>query len=240
MEHQKIIIVGASSGIGRALANLFATKGHKVGIAGRRTELLEELAATRPDHFYVQTIDVTDTDACPRQLDLLAETMDGIDCIIVSAGGGDVNDSLDFEKEQQMISLNVSGFTCVADWAFRYFKKQGKGHLAAITSVAGMRGSRQAPAYSATKAYQINYLQGLRQKAYKEPATITITDICPGFVDTPAAKSPIRFWVSPIDNAAAQIYEGLRRRKKVIYISRRWGFIAWLYKWIPAILHERM
>src|SRR5690606_38228873 len=140
-----------SSGIGRALASLLASKGHTVGIVGRRTSLLENLAATCPDRFYAQTLDVTDTDACPQQLEELVVAMGGVDILVISAGGGDVNEDLDFEKEQQMIALNVSGFTCVADWAFTYFKSRGIGHLAAITSIAGIRGSRQAPAYSATK-----------------------------------------------------------------------------------------
>lgn len=240
MQHQKIIIIGASSGIGRALATLLVSAGHTVGITGRRTALLEELATTHPANFHVQAFDITDTDTCSAQLDALAMAMGGVDVLVISAGGGDVNETLDFEVEQRMIALNVSGFTCVADWAFTYFKARGQGHLAAITSIAGIRGSRQAPAYSATKAYQINYLQGLRQKAHKEQAAITVTDICPGFVDTPKAKSPVRFWVAPVDKAAKQIYEGLRRRKKVVYITRRWRFIAGLFKWIPAILHERM
>src|SRR5690606_36636031 len=100
--------------------------------------------------------------------------------------------------------------------------------------------SRQAPAYSATKAYQITYLQGLRQKAHREKADIVITDICPGFVDTPAAKSPVRFWVAPVPKAAQQIYRGLRKRRNVVYITTRWRMIAWIYRWLPGWLHERM
>src|SRR3546814_20725024 len=82
--------------------------------------------------------------------------MGGVDIIVISAGGGDTNAALDFGIEQGMIDLNVRAFTQVAAWAFNYFKQRGRGQLAAITSVAGMRGSRQAPGYSATKEYQIN------------------------------------------------------------------------------------
>ena len=240
MRNKKIIIIGASSGIGRALAEILASEGNIVGITGRRTELLQELAATQPERFYVSTFDITDTDTCPAHLNALVAAMGGIDTLIISAGGGDVNEPLDFAVEQKMIALNVSGFTCVADWAFNYFKAKGEGHLAAISSIAGVRGSRQAPAYSATKAYQINYLQGLRQKAHKENASITVTDIRPGFVDTPKAKSPVKFWVAPVDKAAQQISNALRRRTKVVYITKRWRLIDALYRSLPGFLHERM
>lgn len=240
MAERKIIIIGATSGIGRALAEVFADEGHVLGVTGRREALLHEMAAARPSSYRTAAFDVTDMAVCTVRLEALVAAMGGVDTIVVSAGGGDTNAALDFRVEQRMIDLNVQAFTRLADWAFNYFKAQGKGHLAAITSVAGMRGSRQAPGYSATKAYQINYLQGLRQKARRENADIAITDICPGFVDTPAAKSPVRFWVAPVDKAARQIYRGLQNRRSVVYITRRWRLVAFLYRCLPGWLHERM
>lgn len=234
------MVIGASSGIGRALADTLASAGSIVGIAGRREALLHDLAATRPDRYRVHAFDVTEANTCIAHLETLAKAMGGVDAVVISAGGGDVNEALDFEVERKMINLNVFAFTQLADWAFNYFKRQGFGHLVAITSIAGIRGSRQAPAYSATKSYQITYLQGLRQKAHKERASITVTDICPGFVDTPSAKSPMRFWVAPLSKAAGQIYHGMHKRRKVVYVTRRWRFIAWLYRWLPAQLHERL
>lgn len=240
MEKQKIIVVGASSGIGRALAGILVSAGHAVGVTGRRAELLEEVAATCPERVYVRVFDATDTAVCGAELDALAAAMGGVDAVVISAGGGDVNEQLDFALEQQMIRLNVLAFTCIADWAFTRFLAQGYGQLAAITSIAGIRGSRQSPGYSAVKAYQINYLQGLRQKARNVQPAIAVTDICPGFVATPGAKSPKRFWVAPVDKAARQIYQGLRRRSRVVYITRRWRIIAILYRWLPDWLHERL
>ncbi len=239
-EQKKIMIIGATSGIGRAMAQLLVSEGYTVGITGRREELLLELAATDPDQYRFRSFDVTDTANVTIHLEELVLAMGGLDTVVISAGGGDVNRSLDFEVEHRMIALNVEAFTCLADWAFNYFKRQGHGQLAAITSVAGIRGSRQAPAYSATKAYQITYLEGLRQKARKERTGIVITDICPGFVDTPAAKSPARFWVAPVPKAATQIYQGLRKQRHIIYVTRRWRMVAWLYRWLPNWLHERM
>jgi len=237
---KKVIIIGASSGIGRALAELLVSKGNIVGITGRRTALLQQLEDTDPHRIYCHSFDVTDTLPCAQHLDVLLSKMGSADILINCAGNGEINESLDFEVEKEMIALNVSGFTCIADWAFNYFKSQGYGHLVTISSVAGLRGSRQAPAYSASKAYQINYLEGLRQKARHEKSKIVITDIRPGFVDTPMAKSPVKFWVSPVDKAARQIYQALSKQKKVVYITRRWQLVAGLYRCLPARLHERM
>src|SRR5690606_35211734 len=147
MKKEKIIVVGASSGIGRALADTLASAGHTVGITGRRRALLTQLAATQPDRFHVRSFDVTNTAACAAELNALVAVMGGVDTVVISAGGGNVNEQLDFALEQQMITLNVSAFTCIADWAFTYFAAQGGGQLAAITSIAGIRGSRQSPGY---------------------------------------------------------------------------------------------
>jgi len=240
MEGKKIIIIGATSGIGRALADVFAADGYTVGITGRREALLREIMAERPTSYHIAAFDVTDAATSITQLEELTAAMGGVDTVVISAGGGDTNSALDFSVEQRMIDLNVRAFTQVADWAFNYFRNRKEGHLAAITSVAGMRGSRQAPGYSASKAYQVNYLQGLRQKAYKEQLDITVTDICPGFVDTPMAKSPVRFWVAPVDKAARQIYRGLRKRRNVVYITRRWRLVAGVYRLLPGWLHRRL
>src|SRR5690606_11507874 len=151
MERKKIIIIGVTSGIGRALADVFAAGGHVVGITGRREALLHEILATRPASYHISALDVTDTAAIIMRLEALAAAMGGVDMIVISAGGGDTNAALDFAVEQRMIHLNVQAFTQVANLAFNYFRDRKGGHLAAITSVAGMRGSRQAPGYSASK-----------------------------------------------------------------------------------------
>jgi short-subunit dehydrogenase len=134
----------------------------------------------------------------------------------------------------------VLGFTCVADWAFNYFEKQKSGHLIAISSVGGLRGSRGAPAYNASKAYQINYLEALRQKAKHLRLPITITDVRPGFVNTAMAKGDGQFWVAPVEKAAKQIFTAIRQKKKIVYITKRWWLIAALLKHIPRPIYDRL
>ncbi len=164
----------------------------------------------------------------------------GLDLLVISSGTGDINDNLDFAIEKQTIDTNVLGFTCVADWTFNYFEKHKFGHLVAISSVGGLRGSRQAPSYNATKAFQINYLEALRQKATFLKMPIIVTDIRPGFVDTDMAKGEGQFWVASVDKASRQIFSAIKAKKKIAYVTKRWGLIATILKRIPRPIYDRM
>jgi short-subunit dehydrogenase len=237
---KKAIVIGATSGIGKGLSKMLLDKGYNVGITGRRTNLLLELKKESPERYFVKSIDITDTDNLVQKLQDLVTELGGLDLLIISSGTGDVNERLDFTIEKLAIDTNVSGFTRVADWTFNYFLNQEYGHLVAISSIAGLRGSRQAPAYNATKAFQINYLEGLRQKATKLKLPIFVTDIRPGFVDTAMAKGGGQFWVSTLDKATKQVFLAIRNKKKVAYITKRWKLIAVLLKSLPRLLYNKM
>ncbi|WP_127845839.1 SDR family NAD(P)-dependent oxidoreductase [Psychroflexus aestuariivivens] len=237
---KKAIIVGATSGIGKGLALKLANNDYDVGITGRRTELLRELKSQKPNSFHTKTFDITDSNSIVENLEALTEELGGLDLIIISSGTGDLNEKLDFEIEKQTIETNVTGFTCIANWAFNYFEKQESGHIVAISSVGGLRGSKIAPAYNATKAFQINYLEGLRQKATKLKTKIFISDIRPGFVDTAMAKGEGQFWVSTVDKASHQIVEAIKKKKKITYVTKRWKLIGVILKRIPRQMYDRM
>lgn len=237
---KKAIIVGATSGIGRELANILAENGYQVGITGRRKALLAALKNERPEVYITKTFDVTDTELSQIELDALVQELGGLDLLVISSGTGELNEHLDFSLEKRTIDTNVTGFTVIADWAFKYFQSQGHGHLAAISSIAGIRGLRQSPSYGATKAYQSNYLEALRQKAGHERLPITVTDIRPGFVDTDMAKGEGLFWVSPVEKAAKQIFHGLNKKKQVLYVTRRWALVAFVLRRIPNVLYHNM
>jgi short-subunit dehydrogenase len=236
---KKAIIIGATSGIGKGLAKLLADNNYKIGLTGRRVELLNELKNENPN-FYIKSFDINDTNVVGQKLDELTTELGGLDLLIISSGIGDINESLDFEIEKRTIDTNVLGFTCVTDWSFNYFEKQKSGHLVGISSIGGLRGSRQAPAYNATKAYQINYLEGLRQKAKKLNTSIFVTDIRPGLVDTEMAKGEGLFWVMPVEKAVRQIFQAIIDKKKVAYVTRRWGLIATILKRIPSPIYDKM
>jgi len=237
---KKAIIVGATSGIGRELAKLLTANGYAVGITGRRTELLDEIKKENPNAYAIKSLDITDTKNTIEKLEELIIEIGGMDLLILSSGTGDVNEHLDFEIEKRTIDTNVTGFTCIVDWAFNYFERQKYGHLVAISSVGGLRGSRQAPAYNATKAYQINYLESLRQKATKLKTPIFITDIRPGLVDTAMAKGNGLFWVMPLNKATNQIFRAIQRKRKVAYVTKRWGIIAFISRHLPRFIYDKM
>lgn len=152
---KRILIVGATSGIGEGLARLYAERGEvKIGVMGRRSGRLKDLCASRPDVFEAEVCDVTDTEALPVALERLASRLGGVDILVLSSGTGDLNPELDYAVERCTLDTNVTGWTCVADWAIRYFENRGQGHLATVTSVGGLRGSGAAPAYNATKSFQ--------------------------------------------------------------------------------------
>ncbi|MCK9626792.1 MAG: SDR family NAD(P)-dependent oxidoreductase [Bacteroidales bacterium] len=237
---KKVIIVGATSGIGRELAKLLTKSGCKVGITGRRTELLNEIKKESPNTYAVKSLDVTDAINTIEKLEELVTELGGMDLLIISSGTGHLNEHLDFETEKRTIDTNVTGFTCVADWAFNYFENQKFGHLVGISSVGGLRGSRQAPAYNATKAYQINYLESLRQKATKLKMPIFITDIRPGLVDTAMAKGEGLFWVMPLNKVTNQIFRAIIRKRKVAYATKRWRIIAFISRHLPRFIYDKM
>ena len=236
---KKAIVVGATSGIGKELALILSDNGFKVGITGRRDQLLLNLQATKPESFAFSCFDVTDIENVPGHLQKLAEELGGLDLLVLSSGTGKINPPLDTAIEQQTNAVNVSGFTGVANWAFNYFDQQGYGHFAAITSVAAIRGSWHAPAYNASKAYQVNYLEGLRQRAFNLKKPIQVTDVRPGFVDTAMAAGNV-FWMAPVDKAARQIYSAIKSKRNIVYVTRRWRTVAFLMRLIPGFLFKRL
>lgn len=233
------IVIGATSGIGRAVAVRLAVAGYRVGIAGRREELLRELAQTMLDRYETEVLDVEDTGVCER-LEKLVERLGSPELILFCAGTGELNDALDYRLEEATNRVNVSGFTRVMDWAYRYFEQRGGGCLAAITSVMGLRGSRTAPSYAASKAYQINYLEGLHQKAFHQKLPIRIVDLRPGSVRTAMMKGEGHFWIASAEEAARCICKAIEARRAVQYVIPRWRIVGLLLRWIPERLYRRM
>jgi short-subunit dehydrogenase len=225
--------------MGKALALRYASRGDIVGITGRRGELLAEIQQQYPDRVHMRAFDVRDM-RNPEQLAPLVEAMGGMDLCIICAGIGTVHPQLNWEIDEQTMDTNVRAFTQVCHWAFDYFSRQKKGHLANISSVSANRGNSFAPAYSASKAYQSTYFEGLHMKAIRMGLDITISDIQPGFVQTREAQGNKRFWVADVNKAAEQIQEGLDRKKLRFYVSRRWALVAWAMKWMPGFVYHRV
>lgn len=237
---KKAIIIGATSGMGFELAKLMLMDNYTLGLAGRRIERFDELKEKYPGRIFVKRIDVNRTDEAVKSAEELIRDMDGIDLFFISSGTGDTNYELDLGKELGMVETNVTGFTAIANVAARYFDEKGKGHIAAISSIAALRGGAASPAYNASKAYQSSYLQGLRQRGMKRGIDLIVTDIMPGFVRTEMMKGGGFFWVASVEKAALQIYRALKKKKSHVYITKRWRLIAWLFRLLPDFLHNKL
>jgi short-subunit dehydrogenase len=161
LEKQDIIIIGATSGIGKALFGKYANDGNRIGIVGRRANLLDELRQEHPDTTVTAIADITKQDETARAIDALRAELKDIDLAIVCSGTGNINATLGYAVERPTIDTNVTGWTFVIDTLYQIFEQQGYGHLVAITSAGGLRGEPMAPAYIASKAYQINYMEAL-------------------------------------------------------------------------------
>ena len=142
---KKIIIIGATSGIGRGLAEIYSQEDFLIGITGRRENLLKEVCARDEDKLFYQVCDITDTQSTISSLETLVQKMGGMDILIICAGTGELNPKLSYQLEEPTLLTNVIGFTNIADWGFRYFERQKSGHLVTISSVGGTRGSGIAP-----------------------------------------------------------------------------------------------
>lgn len=237
---QRAIVIGASSGIGRELATILSNKGYTIGITARRLELLQELKASLPNPAYIKRMDLADHAGAMNLFEDLVREMGGVDLVVIAAGIGFINPDLNWTEEKKTIDVNVSGFAAVANAAYRYFARSGGGHLVGISSIAAIRGGHDAPAYSASKAFISNYLEGLRTKASKARLPIAVTDILPGFVDTAMAKGEGLFWVAPPAKAAKQIYNAIERKTRRAYITKRWRLIALLLKVMPDSLYSKL
>lgn len=240
---KKIIIIGASSGMGMRIATDFARAGWRVGIAARNEQRLKAIKQQYPDRIEYSVIDVTAPDAVRKFNDLI-ETIDGMDILLYAAGTGWYNPELNLGKDEATLAVNVKGFTRIINAAYRYFKATAnvsRGRIAAITSVGGMKGLGVSAAYSASKRYQWTYLQALDQLAHIQHVNVSITDIRPGFVDTalldPNRRYPMKM---TLDYAAPRVELAMLTEKRVAVIDSRWAVVTALWRMIPSCLWRRL
>ena len=233
---QKVIVIGASSGLGKEVAKLLIADGYTLGLAARRTQPLEELKALAPERVMVHAIDVTSDDA-PQELEHLIYMVGGIDLFVYTAGVGFQNMELEPDIELKTVNTNALGFTRMIGAAYRYMAAHGGGHIAAISSIAGTKGLGAAPSYSATKAMQNTYLQALEQQAHMRNLNITFTDLRPGFVATPLLGDNPQY---PMLLKTKEIVTAIKHHRHVWVIDWRWRIITALWRRIPRCLWRRL
>ncbi len=237
---KRAIVIGASSGIGMEVAKLLLSDGWHIGVAARRTELLQELQKKNPGFVEVETIDVNSEEAEDLLLSLIAMT-GGMDLFFYASGIGKQNPNLENGIEMLTVQTNAMGFTRMTGLAFRYMAEHDGGHIAAITSIAGTKGLGVAPSYSATKAFQSCYLQALEQQANIRHLNIRITDIRPGFVDTALLDSVHNYpMMLRKEDVAYDIVESINKQRHVRVIDWRWRIITAFWRRIPRCIWRHL
>lgn len=240
---KRVIIVGASSGIGSRVATDFARRGWRVGIAARREECLREVKELYPDCIEYMAIDVATPDAVERFNELIQLT-GGMDYFLYAAGCGWHNPELEEGIDTQAINANVLGFTRIINAAYKYYKtsdRKSRGHIAAITSIAGTKGLGVCAVYSASKRYQWTYLEALDQLAHIQKVNVSITDIRPGFVDTALLDSNRNYPMKmTVDYAAPRIELAMLTERRVAVIDSRWAVVTALWRMIPSCLWRKI
>lgn len=236
-----VIIIGASSGLGRESAVIFGRSGWKVGAIARRQDLLQSLREEVPGVVATASADVTD-DGFVKVLNDMISGFGKVDIIFLTAGIGWNNPGLDIGKDLLTVRTNVEGFVRTVDTAYAYFRDHNpEGQIAAVSSVAGIKGIGISACYSASKSFDSTYLEALSQLARVDKTGITVTDIKPGFVRT-ALLDPDRAYpllMTP-EEAARQIVRAVIKRKSVAVVNRKWSLVVWLWRALPHFIWRKL
>lgn len=237
---KRIILYGASSGIGRALAQLYAAQGDMIAVAARRIENLQQLQQEYPLNIMPFKVDVSigNSPSNPNSPSVgfrkMVETLGGADIVIYCSGTGKQNASLDMEIEYRTIDVNVTGFTTIAAAVVEYGSRAGHHvQFATISSIASTRGLGVSASYSATKMYQVRYMESLRQLATIKGWNMSFTTIKPGFIDTDFIKGQRYPMTMSLEYAAKRIKSAIDRRKASAVIDWKWGIVVALWRIIP-------
>ena len=232
---KKAMIIGSSSGIGRALAKKLSAVGYRVALTGRSLEKLQALQKELPGESLAREIDVRNPLEAIQGLRDTILALQGLDLLIINAGVLFHNESLQWDLEEETIRVNALGFAAMANVAADHFLKKGSGCIVGISSGAAHLGSGRSPAYNASKAFISNYMVGLRQK-FSDTA-IQVVDIRPGFVDTDMVRGRKGLFgiISP-ERAAEDIYKALRKGKRVAYVPSWWRPVMWIFTRLPESL----
>lgn len=240
---KRIIIIGASSGIGLRVATDFARYGFRVGVAARRTEPLKALKDLYPDRVEYLDIDVTADDAVTR-FEHLIEMLDGMDTLLYCSGTGLQDPELTDQKIHNTLDVNVVGFARITAAAYRYFRFTAnlhQGQIAAITSVAATRPMGIAASYSSSKRFQQHFLSSLEQLAYNQQVNVAFTDIRPGFIATDLLDQSKDYPMTmTLDYAAPLIELAILKRRRRTVIDSRWAILTALWRAVPRCLWKRI
>jgi len=235
---KNVIIFGATSGIGRELAVQMVHRGYKVGGCGRTEEVLQKMENELAPNFIGHSLDIRKTEKLETDLNQLIEKLGSMDICIISSGISEPNPALEWNLEENVFKTNILGFAAAAGFAVRYFLNQRHGHLVGITSLTKFFPNKTSPAYNASKIFESNYLDSMRYRMRGKD--LFVTEICPGFIDTPIVRKRKITLMAPVDKAAKQIIKAIESKKKSAIITIRWKFLRWLIPITPDWIFRRI
>jgi short-subunit dehydrogenase len=238
----KVVVVGASSGIGEAIARQLAQQGADVAIVARRQSELERLAAERPGKLRPYAHDVANVDEVPELFERIERELGGIDGLIYAAG---VMPKLEeseyaFEKDRAMVTVNLLGAMAWMNQAAARFEAARTGTILGISSIAGERGRRGNPAYCATKGALSTYLEALRNRCSRYG--VNVVTIKPGFVDTAMTRGMKGlFWLISAEKAAKTALALARKGKSAAaFVPSRWALVAFIVRNLPSFIFRKL
>jgi NAD(P)-dependent dehydrogenase (short-subunit alcohol dehydrogenase family) len=239
---QKAIVVGASSGIGEAVARQLAGAGADVAILARRLPELERLAATHPGRMRPYAHEVRDSEAVPELFGRIVADLGGLDLLVYAAGVMPeiAEAEYDFEKDRAMIEVNLLGAMAWMNPAAARFEAARSGTLLGISSVAGERGRRGNPGYGTSKAALSTYLEALRNRCSRHG--VNVVTVKPGYVDTPMTRGKKGlFWLISADQAARSSLSLARRGSSASgFVPARWALVALVLRLLPSFVFRKL
>jgi short-subunit dehydrogenase len=234
----RVVITGASSGIGEALARHYACDGSVLALISRRPP-----ATALPGQVVSYPADVTDVVALERVAKDFVARFGAPDLVIANAGvgvGTHGADLADVEKLRRVLDINVAGLAAPLAAFAPAMREAGRGTLAGIASVAGFRGLAGNGAYCASKAAAITWMESLRAELYG--SGVSVVCICPGYIDTPMTRVN-RFrmpFLLSSDDAARRIARAISRRRRLAVVPWQMAATSPLLKWMPGWLYDRL
>ena len=247
---KRVVIFGASSGIGKELAESYAVQGCMVAVAARRLENLQELKKQYPDNIMTFRADMAApavekggvTQESPRGKFMeMVEALGGVDLVIYSSGQGKQNVAFDMQLEYSTIDVNVTGFTAIVSAVVEYGSKAGHHvQFATISSIASTKGIGLSASYSATKMYQVRYMESMRQLANSKGWNMSFTTILPGFIATDFIKGRNYPMTMSLKYAAGKIKKAIDARRNSAVIDWKWSVIVAVWRLIPSWLWYRI
>jgi short-subunit dehydrogenase len=245
---RRAILVGASSGIGAALARRLAREGYTVALLARREEQLKSVcdeinAVSGETRALVYVHDVKDYDAVPALLQRILIDLGGLDLFIYNSGIQHFVgiDEFNFDADRDMLEINTLGALAWLNPIATMFYHLKTGQIVGISSVAGDRGRVGAPAYNTSKAALSTYLEALRNRLTRRG--VAVLTVKPGFVDTDilkAAGAKRTFWVISPDQAATGIWKAIKARKQTVYVPGQWALLMLVIRHIPSVIFRRL